>query len=320
MCDGTCTRDSKTPEKNDFSFLNQGVVLTLPVIGRISTGDLVPAKNGKQRPFQTDSFSITTLVNDHEKGWEKDPLESELLKGAEKLTRIPVRIAFNNIRLNLFNRFSAFEQGRMICSGDGKNATRLVENGHETVCCPGPESCAFGQKMYCKDLTRVYFRIDGQSSELGLYILRSASYHSLRYLASKILYLTTLTGGNVAGMPMDLVLRGRTSRASCGRPFWIYDLDLPKNKSLKDVFEESQKYQKEMTDAGFSIAAAENALLAGIEHGIFSEDDEDWSDFLADDETQAAEAEKRMNKPRGIDEQRDPALDALLRNSGNDMN
>ena len=170
----------------------KGVTLTPPVIGRITMGHTVVSKrNGESKamPVKDDQFGLTTLVqNKTDRSWERHPLEAGIERANGKLRAIPVRIAYDDPSLNLTNRYTAFDvkTGRVMCAGNGSTARRATEDGVKEIACPRPEGCEFGRTARCKNMARAYFRVDGQNDELGVFILRTTSYNSLNYLATRL--------------------------------------------------------------------------------------------------------------------------------------
>jgi hypothetical protein len=263
----------------------RGVTLTPPVIGRIAAGHTI-VKGDKAFPVKDDHFSITTLVQDGKtRVWEEHPLQKTLAGGKEKLRAIPVRIAYDDVNLNLNNRFSVFDpqKGRPLCVGNGDCARRVSEGGIKDIDCPRPESCEFGQRMRCKNFSRAYFRIEGQEDELGAFILRTASFNSLDRLGSRLNQLSGLTGGKIAHMPMLLVLMSKTTAQSFRTPIYFSDLVTRPGMSLMDAVDEARKYHETLSRAGLSLEGLEEALRAGLANSDFA-DEIDPEEWLSDDD------------------------------------
>jgi hypothetical protein len=288
----------------------RGVTLTPPVIGRIAAGHTI-VKGDKAYPVKDDHYTLTTLVQDGKtRVWEEHPLQKTLLGGQEKLRAIPVRIAYDDVNLNLHNRFSAFDpqKGRPLCVGNGDSARRLSADGVKDIDCPRPGSCEFGQRLRCRNFSRAYFRIEGQEDELGAFILRTTSFNSLDRLGSRLNQLAGFTGGKLANLPMQLVLMAKTSVQSFRTPVYFSDLVTRPGMSLMDAVGEARRYHEVMADAGLSLAGLEEALRAGLANGDFA-DEVDPEEWLSDEEL-VAEAE-RPRSPSGL-----RGMDSLSRHLG----
>ena len=100
----------------------KGLVITPPVVGRISIGRVVE-RNGKRLPEKDDQFTLTTQVQNRD-GWVLHPLDEQLrsLAPGQKLRSIPVRMLFNDPGLNLRADYSLFDRntGRPLCVGNGE--------------------------------------------------------------------------------------------------------------------------------------------------------------------------------------------------------
>src|SRR6478672_1214401 len=97
----------------------KGLVITPPVIGRISIGRVVE-RNGKRLPEKDDQFTLTTQIQNRE-GRVLHPLDEELRGQAlgQKLRAIPVRMLFDDPALSLRADYSLFDRisGRPMCVG-----------------------------------------------------------------------------------------------------------------------------------------------------------------------------------------------------------
>ena len=282
----------------------RGVTLTPPVIGRITMGHTV-IRGDKALPVKDDHFSLTTLVqNKSDRTWEEHPLQKSFVKGKEKLRAIPVRIAYNDPSLNLNNSFSAFDTktGRVLCAGNGEKARRVTEEGVKEIVCSRPEACEYGQRTRCKNMSRAYFRIEGQDDELGTFILRSTSYNTLNSLATRIGQLHELTGGKIAGMPMLLVMRTKTTTQSFREPIQYADLVTRDGMTLLEAVAEAKKFQEDFTSVGLSIDKMEESLIAGLANSDFADDVEDLDEWISDEDlvNRALETSASACGPRGM--------------------
>lgn len=291
------------PVQNELATV-KGMCLTIPVIGRIATGHRAMV-DGRVLPVKDDHFSLTTLCQDvKQRSWQEHPLQKTLMKAGEKLCSIPVRIAYNDVNLNLQNSYSAFDKssGRVLCTGNGDRARRVTEDGVKEIVCPGPSACEYAAKHHCKNFTRAYFRIEGQSDELGAFVLRTTSYNSLDRLGSRLNQLAGLTGGCIANMPMQLVLRCKTSAMSRGSPVYFSDLENRPGMSLIEAAKEARDYQNAMAQAGLSIERLEDALRAGLAKSAFADELEDADVWLSDNDlVSAVERQSRTGGLKGMD-------------------
>ncbi len=254
----------------------KGLMITPPVIGRISIGKVVE-KNGKRLPEKDDEFTITTQVQQRGQ-WVLHPLDEALRQsqapgqvfggikeGAEpsdvqsetsasatqtrtgkrslkdkmgvadtptaapstarrKLRSIPVRVLFNDPDLNLRADYCMFDRStaRPLCVGNGESCKRVTDKGLEELACPGPDTCRFGMG-HCKPYGRLNVSI-GDSDELGSFVFRTTGFNSIRTLAARLQYFAAVSGGNLACMPLELKLRGKSTTQSHRSAIYYADL------------------------------------------------------------------------------------------------
>jgi hypothetical protein len=283
-----------------------GVTLAPPVVGRITMGH-VAVRGDKAIPQKDDFFRITSLVQNKDRSWEAHPIEATVRRacGAQaKLAAIPVRIAYDAPSLTLINRYTAFDgkSGRVLCAGNGARARRATEDAVRDIGCPRPEACEYGVRMRCKSYTRVHLRIEGQTDEFGVFVLRTTGHNTLRYLSARLNALHGLTHGKLAGLPMLLVLRAKSTTASFREPVYFADLTTRPEQTLLAAIEAMRAYQREFEAAGLSLPALEAQLLAGLANGDFSDEIEDVDEWVGD-ETLLTQATGNLARQglRGLD-------------------
>ncbi|KQB61307.1 phage capsid protein, partial [Acidovorax facilis] len=196
----------------------KGLALTPPVIGRIAIGRVVE-KNGRRLPEKDDEFTLTSQVQNKE-GWVPHPVDAQLRKepGA-KLRSIPVRLLFDDPDLSLRANYTMFDRatGRPLCVGDGESCKRVTLSGMQSLPCPSPAVCPLAQDGNCKPYGRLHVRVEADGSteagtagdELGSFVFRTTGFNSIRTLSARLRYLFAVSGGLLAGLPLELRLRGK---------------------------------------------------------------------------------------------------------------
>lgn len=268
-------RPARTPR------MLKGFCYTPPVIGRITIGETVE-KDGKRIPRKSDEISITAQ---HKKDgqWVDHPLDTALRGGKanEKLREIPVRLLFDDPDLSFRESYEAFIGSRQACVGDGERAKRRGADGAlEEVVCNGPDSCAFaGEKTHrCKPFARLNVQIEGQDDPLSTFIFRTSGWNSIRTLRSKLEYLYGAFSGKVAGLPLRLVMRGKSTQLSFNTPFFYLDL-LLRDQSPQGVAAALEDQKMWRAGLSFDFAGLENAARLGLRNGSFEETQDDAPDI-----------------------------------------
>lgn len=255
----------------------KGLAITPPVVGRVSIGRVVE-RNGKRLPEKDDQFTLTSQVQNRDGSWVLHPLDEALKREAGgKLRSIPVRLLFNDPALNLRADYSLFDRdtGRPVCVGNGETCRRVGNEGVESLPCPGPDGCRFAHGQ-CKAYARFNVVIgDGQDDTLGSFVLRTTSFNTIRTLAARMQYLSAVSGGRLACMPLELKLRGKSTTMSYRTAIFYVDLVVRSGLSLEQAIGEARELDQRRRDSGFDQGALDEAARQGFANGAFEELDED---------------------------------------------
>ena len=254
----------------------KGLAITPPVIGRISIGRVVE-KTGKRLPEKDDQFTITTQIQTKE-GWLPHPLDEALRKETQssKLRSIPITLPFNDPDLNLRAEYTFFERksGRPQCAGDGETCRRHTESGLAALPCPSPDLCDYGSHGLCKPYGRLYVRI-GKEDELGCFVFRTTGYNSIRTLAARLRYFHAISGGNLATLPLELKLRGKSTTQSHRAPIYYVDLTLRADQDIKEAVTHAREEAKGRETLGISQAELDKVAQAGLMNAQFEYSEEE---------------------------------------------
>lgn len=253
----------------------KGLAITPPMLGRISIGKVVE-KNGKRLPEKNDQFTITSQVQNRD-GWLLHPLNEELRNGQDgKLRSIPVRLLFNEPDLNFRADYSLFNRttGRPLCVGNGETCKRQCEDGIKTLPCPSPDGCSLAQGNACKPYGRLNVVI-GEDDPLGSFVFRTTGFNSIRALAARLQYFRAISGNRLACLPLELRLRGKSTRQSHGTPIFYVDITVRSGLSLEDALQEAKRLDVTRQAAGFDQTALDNAARQGFNNGAFEDSEED---------------------------------------------
>ena len=253
----------------------KGLAITPPILGRISIGKVVE-KNGMRLPEKDDKFTITSQVQSRD-GWLLHPLNEELRNGQDgKLRSIPIRLLFNEPDLNFRADYSLFDRttGRPLCVGNGETCKRQCEDGIKTLPCPSPDGCLLAQGNTCKPYGRLNVVI-GDDDPLGSFVFRTTGYNSIRTLAARLHYLQAISGNRLACLPLELRLRGKSTRQSHGTPIFYVDITVRSGLSMEDALMEAKQLDENRQAAGFNQTALDQAARQGFNNGAFEDSEED---------------------------------------------
>lgn len=273
----------------------KGLAITPPVLGRISIGKVVE-KNGKRLPEKDDQFTITSQVQSRD-GWLLHPINDELRNGENgKLRNIPIRLLFNEPDLNFRADYSLFDRttGRPLCVGNGETCKRLTKDGIQSLPCPSPDGCPLAQGNACKPYGRLNVVI-GDDDPLGSFVFRTTGFNSIRTLAARLHYLQAISGNRLACLPLELRLRGKTTRQSHGTPIFYVDITVRGDMNLEDALLAAKQLGETRQAAGFDQSALDHAARQGFNNGAFEDSEEDTGaiveEFFPETEAQPSSGE-----------------------------
>ena len=255
----------------------KGLAITPPVLGRISIGKVIE-KNGKRLPEKDDQFTITSQVQGKD-GWLLHPLNDELRQNKDdKLRSIPVRLLFNEPELNFRADYTLFDRqtGRPACVGNGETCKRLGKDGIESLPCPSPDACPLAKGNACKPYGRMNVVI-GDEDALGSFVFRTTGFNSIRTLIARLQYFRAISGDRLACLPLELRLRGKSTRQSHGTPIFYVDLTLRSGMPVEEVLLAARALDEARQAAGFDQSALDAIARMGLGNGAFEDDGEDSS-------------------------------------------
>jgi len=259
----------------------KGLAITPPILGRISIGRMVE-RNGKRLPEKDDQFTITSQIQNKE-GWVKHPLDDQLRANTpnQKLRSIPVRMIFNDPDLSLRAEYSLFDRqtGRPVCVGNGETCQRLTNQGVEQHPCPSPDLCPLAQGGNCKPYGRLHVNLD-ESDEFGTFIFRTTGFNSIRTLAARLSYYHAASNGLLSCLPLQLILRGKSTTQSYRQPVYYVDLTLREGISLNEAIMQAKQMDEQSKQAGFYQEALDFTARKGFGNGRMDVDMEEGLDVV----------------------------------------
>ena len=254
----------------------KGLAITPPILGRISIGRMIE-KNGKRLPEKDDQFTITSQIQSKE-GWIKHPLDEQLRANTpnQKLRSIPVRMIFNDPDLNLRAEYTLFDRqtGRPVCVGNGETCQRLTNQGVEQLPCPSPDLCPLAQGGNCKPYGRLHVNLD-DSDEFGTFIFRTTGFNSIRTLAARLSYYHAASNGLLSCLPLQLILRGKSTTQSYRQQVYYVDLTLREGISLNEAIIQAKQIDEQSKQAGFYQEALDFTARKGFANGRMEVDIEE---------------------------------------------
>ena len=142
-------------------------------------------------------------------------------------------------------------------------------------------------------------QIDGQGDELATFVFRTTGFNSIRTLQARLSYLHALTGGKIAGMPLDLVLRGKSTTQSYREAIYYVDLAVRHDMALVDAVQVAHKKHEEWEKIGMMRQFFEEAARQGLQNGAFEESEEDIESILTEFYSDEADVDDASSTAKG---------------------
>lgn len=197
----------------------KGLTPGLTETGKIKIGEkgrLIQSAKGNQfqPPQKLDHFRVTTLQRGPDGNYLQDLAVHQLY--GDKPRKIPVRLLYDDIELNFQCRYTCFLGKTLWCYGDGESAQRIVDMSkpaeRSVVQCPcGRQEPTYDKQDKCKINSCLSVIIDGVETVGGVWKLRTTSYNSTVGILSSLSLIKRLTGGPLAGLPLNLTLNPKTA-------------------------------------------------------------------------------------------------------------
>lgn len=289
----------------------KGLAITPPVLGRISIGKVVE-KNGKRLPEKDDQFTITSQVQGKE-GWLPHPLDEGFRQQqGGKIRSIPVRLLFNDPDLNFRAEYTWFDRttGRPRCVGNGEQCRRHTEEGIKTLPCPSPDGCPLAQGGACKPYGRLNITI-GDDDPLGSFIFRTTGFNSIRTLVARLRYFQAISGNRLSCLPLELRLRGKSTRQSLGTPIYYVDLTVRSGVAIEEALAEARDIEARRLAAGFYQPELELAAQEALANGAFEDSEDEGPEVVEEFFTQQAGDQRKSTEAARMLPAKSPLIDKL---------
>ncbi len=257
----------------------KGLSITPPIVGRISIGKVIE-KQGKRLPEKDDQFTITSQIQGRD-GWLPHPFDEGLRKAqGGKIRNIPIRLLFNDPDLNFRADYTLFDRktGRQLCVGNGEQCRRRTPDGIAVLPCPSPDQCPLGEGA-CKPYGRLNVVI-GDEDPFGSFVFRTTGFNSIRTLMARLQYFQAISSNRLSCLPLELRLRGKSTRQSLGTPIFYVDITVRAGLSVEEALTEATRIERERQAAGFDQAALDQAARVGLANGAFEDTEEERNDVI----------------------------------------
>ena len=245
----------------------KGFQPSLKEIGKIKIGnkgeERPKAGGGTFRlPVKFDHFEIVSLMRDEKGDFIKDPVMKELGEAPKELDCM---LLFNDLTLNFITRYNQYHGGKCLCQGDGATAKQI--DGAQVEC--NPDTCPQFTQKKCKP-NGILSVILTKSPRLGgVYKFRTTSFNSIRSILSSMFFLSNLTGGVLAMIPLKLTVSPmQVQPKESAKPQTIYVVNIEFSGTASELLQKTfdvQKYQSAMRENIIRLESTARASLTAPE-------------------------------------------------------
>ena len=173
----------------------------------------------------------------------------------------------------------ALRNALAVCVGNGETCQRLTNQGVEQHSCPSPDLCPLAQGGNCKPYGRLHVNLD-ESDEFGTFIFRTTGFNSIRTLAARLSYYHAASNGLLSCLPLQLILRGKSTTQSYRQPVYYVDLTLREGISLNEAIIQAKQIDEQSKQAGFYQEALDFTARKGFGNGRMDVDMEEGLDVV----------------------------------------
>ncbi len=112
---------------------------------------------------------------------------------------------------------------------------------------------------------------------MGSFVFRTTGFNSIRTLTARLNYLKAISNDMLSCMPLELRLRGKSTRMSRGTPIFYADITLREGMSMEQTLTAAAELYEQRERCGFNQKALDAVAKEGLLNGTFEEDEDDIS-------------------------------------------
>ena len=111
--------------------------------------------------------------------------------------------------------------------------------------------------------------------EFDPFIFRTTGFNSIRTLAARLSYYHAASNGLLSCLPLQLILRGKSTTQSYRQPVYYVDLTLREGISLNEAIIQAKQIDEQSKQAGFYQEALDFTARKGFAKAQFETDIEE---------------------------------------------
>lgn len=230
--------------------IKSGVNFRINEQGKVKLAEWTSSDKGKTIT-KLENFQITTMARDVSGNFIIDTEIHNHPDVGPKPTRLGIHFLFDDIHQNFITRFAMYVDDCLVCKGDGQRAVRIENEKEKEVSCPcdyinGVEKD--GEFNICKPAGILNVGLDVCRKVGSVYIFRTHSWMSIENILTSLTTIHSITGGILAGIPLDLVVRPKSvkDKKKASHIVFIANVEFIGNRRLlEEKAEEIRIYRKQ---------------------------------------------------------------------------
>lgn len=116
--------------------------------------------------------------------------------------------------------------------------------------------------------------------EFDPFVFRTTGFNSIRTLAARLSYYHAASNGLLSCLPLQLILRGKSTTQSYRQPVYYVDLTLRDGISLNEAIIQAKQIDEQSKQAGFYQEALDFTARKGFGNGRMEVDMEEGLDVV----------------------------------------
>jgi len=141
--------------------------------------------------------------------------------------------------------------------------------------------------------------------EIDPFVFRTTGFNSIRTLAARLSYYHAASNGLLSCLPLQLILRGKSTTQSYRQPVYYVDLTLREGISLNEAIMQAKQIDEQSKQAGFYQEALDFIARKGFANGRMEVDMEEGLDVVEEfyqpvGDQQIEETQTEFNIQQGL--------------------
>ena len=175
----------------------------------------------------------------------------------DEAKKIDIILCYNDIESNFPHWYARYEGGKCICRGDGEYAQQGTNGDTKIVAC-NRLTCKYYKSKKCKPNGILNVILMDAPVVGGVHVFRTTSIYSIMNIVSSLQLIQTLTGGQLAGIPLQMTLTPkRVTPVGMSTAHTIYVVNIEYPGTISELMNVTQRVVHDRQLIGTSMEEIE---------------------------------------------------------------